>query len=84
MNRLVALGCILCCTASLLSQAAVTNTREQIAAVKQKITLEQDVNSELKVQLAAKETEVAGLKVKLKQIEDQIDALKKEHHLEAK
>ena len=57
---------------------------KQVAAVKADIAAAQQINIELKTQLVAKETEAADLKVKLKQIEDQIDALKKEQHLESK
>jgi len=57
---------------------------EQVAAAKADIAVAQQVNIELKAQLAAKETEASALKVKLKQIDDQINALKKEQHLESK
>lgn len=54
---------------------------QRIAEVKEQLALEQQINIELKASLAARDTEVLDLKQKLKQIEEQIDALKKEHDL---
>jgi septal ring factor EnvC (AmiA/AmiB activator) len=72
------------CAVPLLLMAEGDSLEEQVAAVKGDITVAQQINIELKAQLAAKETEAAELKVKLKQIEDQIDALYIKHHMESK
>ena len=72
------------CLVPLLLMAEGVSLEEQVAAAKADIAVAQQVNIELKAQLAAKETEASALKVKLKQIDDQINALKKEQHLESK
>ena len=81
MSRPLSLCVALFCVLPLSLVAEGENLEEQVAVVKAELTVAQQVNIELKTQLAAKETEAAELRVKLKQIEDQIEALKKEHHL---
>ena len=81
MSRPWSLCVALFCVLPLSLVAEGENLEEQVAVVKAELTVAQQVNIELKTQLAAKETEAAELRVKLKQIEDQIEALKKEHHL---
>ena len=85
MKRLIACFVVLiAATISCLSMAAVKDLEDRIAEVKKNITVEEQFNSELKAQLAVKETAVAEAKTKLKQIEDQIAALRKEHQMESK
>ena len=84
MNRPILLCVALFCAMPLWLMAEEGSLEKQVAAVKADIAAAQQINIELKAQLVAKETEAADLKVKLKQIEDQIDALKKEQHLESK
>ncbi|MGH8120330.1 MAG: hypothetical protein ACRESK_06925 [Gammaproteobacteria bacterium] len=85
MKRLVAWCVFLICAAtSFLSMAAVQDLEGQIAEVKMKITGAEQLNRDLKAQLAAKETAVAETEARLKQIEDQIGAFQKEHQLDSK
>ena len=55
--------------------------QDQIEEIKIMIEREQIVNIELKAELASRETEVSELRLKLREIEDRIDALKQEHNL---
>jgi len=75
MNKPVSLCVALFCAVPLSLMAEGPSLEEQVAGVKAKIAAAQQINIELKTQLAAKETEAAELRVKLKQIEEQIDAL---------
>jgi len=85
MKQLVAVCVILISAAiSSIAPAAVKDLEDKIADVKRKTTAEEQVNMELKTQLAAKETAVSAAKVKLNQIEEQIAAFRKEHHIESK
>ena len=84
MKRLVLWCVILLCPTPLPTTAAVNNLEAKLTEVKKNLTVEEQVNIELKAHLAARETEVAEARVKLKQIEDRIDALKKEHPMETK
>ena len=84
MNKYTILGAALFCVVPLSVMAEGENLEEQIGAVKAEIASAQQLNIELKTQLAAKETETAELRMKLKQIEDQIDALYIERHMESK
>ena len=84
MTRLVIWCVVLFCAPPLLVMAAGESLGDQIAAINKKITAEQELNIDLKLQLTAKETAVAEAKVTLKELEDQIDTLKKEHHFESK
>ena len=56
------------------------DVEQQLAEVKAKIEQERVINAELKERLAVRETEMDELKSQLKQIEDQIAALKTEHN----
>lgn len=84
VNKYTILGAALFCVVPPSVMAEGENLEEQIAAVKAEIAAAQQLNIELKTHLAARETEAAELRVTLKQIEDQIDALYIEQHLEAK
>ena len=84
MNKYTILGAALFCVVPLSVMAEGPSLEEQVAGVKAEIAAAQQINIELKTQLAAKETEAAELRVKLKQIEDQIDALYIERHMESK
>ena len=66
---------------SALVFAEETGIKDQIEEVKIMIEREQLVNIELKAELAAREAEVSELKLKLREIEDKIEALKREHNL---
>ena len=79
MNWALSLCVALFCALPLSLVAEGESLEEQVAGVRAEIAVAQQVNIELKTQLAATETEAAELRVKLKQIEDQIEALKKEH-----
>jgi len=57
------------------------SVQDQIEEIKIMIEREQIVNIELKAELASRETEVSELRLKLREIEDRIDALKQEHNL---
>ncbi len=54
---------------------------KQLAEVNVKIEQEKVINTELKQRLAARELEMSDLKSRLENVEDQIAALKAEHHL---
>ena len=61
--------------------AEATSLQDQIDEIKIMIEREQLTNIELKAELASRESEVSELKLKLKEIEDKIETLKKEHNL---
>ena len=84
MNKALSLCAALFLVLPPLVMAEGPGLEEQIAGVQAEITVAQQVNIELKTQLDAKETEVSELKVKLTQIEDQIETLKKELPLQSK
>jgi len=84
MNKPMSLCAAILCAVPLSLMAEGPGLEDQITGIKAEIAAAQQINIELKTQLAAKETEAAELKVKLKQIEEQIDAVKKEHQLESK
>lgn len=77
MNKPVSLYVALVCAVPLSLLAEGDSPGEQIAGVNAEIAAAQQLNLDLKTQLAAKETEAAALREKLKHIEDQIEALKK-------
>ena len=65
----------------LILLAEEKSLEQQIADTRQQMAVEQQINIELKAKLVTKETEVTDLKQKLKEIEEQIETLKKEHKL---
>jgi septal ring factor EnvC (AmiA/AmiB activator) len=62
-------------------QAEDKSLEDQIAEAKELLEQEKIISVELKAEIAARETEAETLKQKLKEIEDKIEALKKEHGL---
>lgn len=62
-------------------QADDKSLEDQITEAKEMLEQEKISNVELKAELAARESEAGTLKQKLKEIEDKIEALKKEHGL---
>ena len=66
---------------SLSLSAEEQSLQDQIDEIKIMIEREQILNIELKAELATRETEVSELKLRLREIEDKIDALKQEHNL---
>lgn len=83
MIRAPAACLVLLCAVSALAMAADINLTDKIDEVKRQIASEEQVNIELKAQLAAREIVVTEGNIKLKQIDDRINALKKENHLES-
>lgn len=63
-------------------QAADKSLEDQITEAKEMLEQEKVLNIELKAELAARDTDAGTLKKKLKEIEDKIEAMKKEHGLE--
>lgn len=63
-------------------QADDKSLEDQIAEAKDMLEQEKISNVELKAELAARESEAGTLKQKLGEIEDKIEALKKEHGLD--
>ena len=79
-RRFLFLYIILCLIQSPV-QGNDKSLEDQINEAKEMLEQEKITNVELKAELAARETEAGALKQKLREIEDKIDTLKKEHGL---
>ena len=84
MNKATLLGMALGCAVPFLSMAEGDSLEQQLATAKADITAAQQINIELKAQLVDRDRQAAELKLKLKHIQDQIDALKNGQHPESK
>ena len=69
------MGITLALVVPIVVMAEEDKLESQLASVKAEIVTAQQVNQELKAQLAAKDKEAAALKEKLKNLQDQINAL---------
>lgn len=72
---------IFLCFTHFPAQAEDKSLEDQIAEAKELLEQVKITNVELKAEIAAREAETVTLKQKLREIEDKIAALKKEHGL---